>query len=54
MQDCPQGTSAFIFEKDGEYHPSCMSTGIFYAPPFSIGALAEMLFPGAWDTVPPG
>lgn len=51
---CPDGSQPLIIERDGQQFPSCLSTGIFYAPPFAAPALAELLWPDEWSLLPPG
>jgi hypothetical protein len=49
---CPAGTE-YIAEREGQAYPTCLSTGVFYAPPFTAGVLADLLWPSEWSIVPP-
>nr|CRY96656.1 hypothetical protein [uncultured prokaryote] len=51
---CPDGSEPGIIEKDGVEYPACLSTGIFYAPPFLPPALLELAWPEDWGVLPPG
>lgn len=52
MPTCPDGSEPLIYELDGVTYPSCLSTGIFYAPPLTGAALADVLWPEEWSIVP--
>lgn len=51
---CPDGSEPLITQKNGREYPSCLSTGVVYAPPFTIPALVDLVFPDDWSVLPPG
>lgn len=61
LTGCPEGSIPQMIRDTngalgtpGLYYPSCQSTGIVYAPPFSGAALLELVFPDDWSLLPPG
>jgi hypothetical protein len=51
---CSAFDGPLIAEEDGKFSAYCPSIGVVYAPPFTLGALAELLFPDDWSILPPG
>jgi hypothetical protein len=54
MPSCPGNQQPTILEHNGNKYPTCVSQGVFYAPPFLQAVLAELLWPQAWSLIPPG
>lgn len=56
MAECEAFNEPLIHESASgtTYRLACPSIGIVYAPPLTLAALTELLFPDNWSILPPG